>query len=536
MRNGIMGTVAQYTSFDLQDFPRDYNAAVDFIDGNLQAGRQDKCAVIDDQGRYTYGELAERVNRAGNALKQLGLCQESRVGLVMQDDVNFPAVFWGAIKAGLVPIPVNTLLTEEGYRHIIGDSRMRTVVISASLLERVGTALDDQPMLEQVVVAGGEADDGRPCLDDLLDQASPDLEPAPTCCDDVAFWLYSSGSTGAPKGVKHLHRHLRATSELYAKQVLGIQEDDVIFSAAKLFFAYGLGNGMTFPFSVGATAVYMAERPTPEAVMRVFREHQPTLYGGVPTLYASILADESNASENGSSRLRRCLSAGEALPEEVGKRWERRFGVEILDGIGSTEMLHIFLSNRPGQVRYGTSGVPVPGYQARLVGGDDEEVPDGEVGELLVKGPSAAEGYWNQREKSLKTFLGPWTRSGDKYYRDAEGYYHYCGRADDMMKVSGNWVSPFEIESTLIAHPKVLEAAVVQATDGEGMVKPMAYVVLKSDEMPSEGLKDELRHFVKGSLSPWKYPRWIEFIEELPKTATGKVQRFKLRQRAVNES
>lgn len=533
-----MVTTATTASFDLQNFPRDYNASVDFIDGNLEAGRRDKCAVIDDNGQYTYGELAEMVNRAGNMFLDLGLVPEMRIGIIMHDSVEFAATFWGAIKAGIVPIPVNALLTVEGYRHIIGDSRMQAVVVSDSLLDRVGPALEHQPMLKHVIVSGDkmvEEDKSYLDLNTLLAEASPDLEPASTCSDDVAFWLYSSGSTGSPKGVKHLHRHLRATSELYAKQVLDIREDDVIFSAAKLFFAYGLGNGMTFPFSVGATAVYMAERPTPEAVMRVFRDHQPTIYGGVPTLYASILADESNTKDKGSRRLRRCMSAGEALPEEVGKRWENRFDSEILDGIGSTEMLHIFLSNRPGEVRYGTSGVPVPGYEVKLAGPDDEEVPNGEIGELLVKGPSAAEGYWNQREKSLKTFMGYWTRSGDKYYRDEDGYYHYCGRADDMMKVSGNWVSPFEIESTLISHPKVLEAAVVQASDSEGLIKPVAYIVLKNNEFPSDELKDELRQFVKKNLSPWKYPRWIEFIDELPKTATGKVQRFKLREQAANE-
>lgn len=511
------------------EFPRDYNAAAEFIDAHLRAGRGAKTAVIDDSGEYTYAQLAERVNRAGNALKALGLRQESRVAMLMHDSVNFPAVFWGAIKAGLVPIPINTLLTAESYRHILSDSRAQVAVISEGLLERVEPALADQRNLETVIV-DGPAGQGRPSLQALLEAAAADLQPAATTSDDVAFWLYSSGSTGAPKGVRHLQRNLRATSELYARGVLGIREDDVIFSAAKLFFAYGLGNGMTFPFAVGATAVYMAERPTPAAVMRVLRERQPTLYCGVPTLYASILADERNNRGSGSRRLRCCISAGEALPAEVGNRWERRFGAPILDGVGSTEMLHIFLSNGPGDLAYGTSGRPVPGYRARLVDEDGHDVPDGEIGELLVSGPSSAEGYWNRRDKSITTFVGAWTHTGDKYYRDEHGYFHYCGRADDMLKISGNWTSPFEVESSLIGHDKVLEAAVVAREDAAGLVKPVAYVVLRDGVDPSDALAEELKQYVKSRLAPWKYPRWIEFIDELPKTATGKVQRFRLRQ------
>jgi 4-hydroxybenzoate-CoA ligase/benzoate-CoA ligase len=527
----MSATVADLTSTQPPElrFARQYNAATEFIDSHLNSGRADKTAVIDDSSSYTYAELAERTNRAGNALKALGLRQEARVAMIMLDTVNFPAVFWGAIKAGYIPIPINTLLTSDSYEHIIGDSRAQVLIVSEDLLGQVGPALAGQPFLEHVII-DGEPAGGRPTLAALTARASSELEAAPTTADDCAFWLYSSGSTGAPKGVRHLHRNLKATSELYAKNVLGIEENDVVFSAAKLFFAYGLGNGMTFPFAVGATAVYMAERPTPAAVMHVLRTHQPTLFCGVPTLYAAILADENNNRDSGSQRLRCCISAGEALPAEVGKRWESRFGAAILDGVGSTEMLHIFLSNQPGKVRYGTSGVPVPGYHARLIDDQNSDVAVGEIGELLISGPSSAEAYWNQREKSLSTFIGCWTRTGDKYYQDDEGYYHYCGRTDDMMKVGGNWVSPFEVESALIEHDKVLEAAVIPHHDTADLVKPKAYVVLKNGIQPSAELAKELQAFVKLKVAPWKYPRWIEFIDALPKTATGKVQRFVLRQ------
>ncbi|MEX0732900.1 MAG: benzoate-CoA ligase family protein [Aquisalimonadaceae bacterium] len=527
----MSGIAADTSTPDIQPpvFPRYYNAATDFIDRHLDEGRGAHPAIIDDQGTYTYAELAELVNRAASAFRRLGLGQEDRVAMIMLDTVHFPAVFWGAIKAGIIPVPVNTLLTTANYEHILADSRAKALVISGSLLAQAQPILDQLPSLRHVIVDGDSAP-GHQRLGTLLAEADSSFEATPTTCDDVAFWLYSSGSTGAPKGVLHLHSHLRCTAELYGTGVLGLEKDDIIFSAAKLFFAYGLGNAMTFPLLVGATAVLMAERPTPDGVMRVLKTHQPTMFCGVPTLYAAILANEANSRETASRQLRRCISAGEALPSEVGKRWERRFGAEILDGVGSTEMLHIFLSNRPGQVRYGTSGVPVPGYGARLVDENDEDIAQGEVGELLVSGPTAAIGYWNQRRKSINTFMGPWTRTGDKYFMDEEGLYHICGRSDDMLKVSGNWVSPFEVESTLIEHEAVLEAAVIPHADENDLIKPKAYVVLKDGKTPSDALARELQAFVKSRVAPWKYPRWIEFIDTLPKTSTGKVQRFRLRE------
>jgi benzoate-CoA ligase len=353
------------------------------------------------------------------------------------------------------------------------------------------------------------------------------FEPAATSCDDACFWLYSSGSTGKPKGTIHVHASLVQTAELYARPILGIRDDDIVFSAPKLFFAYGLGNGLTFPLSVGATTVLMAERPTANAVFERLRRHQPTIFCGVPTLYASMLSSAPPAQSE--LRLRACVSAGEALPREIGERWTRHFGVDILDGIGSTEMLHIFLSNRPGEVCYGTTGTAVPGYTLRLVDDDGRPVPPGQIGELQIAGPTSAAGYWNNRAQTRQTFQGMWMHSGDKYYLDEGNHYVYAGRSDDMLKVSGMYVSPAEVESALITHPAVLEAAVIGKQDNGGLTKPLACIVLKHSARPTSALAEELQGHVKLRLAPYKYPRWIEFLPVLPKTATGKIQRFALR-------
>jgi benzoate-CoA ligase len=514
------------------DIPRQYNAAHDLIERNLRAGRSAKLAYIDDSGTYTYGELAERVNRCANALTDLAIEPEQRVLLCLQDTIDFPTAFLGSIQAGIVPVAVNTLLKTPDYEYMLQDSRARALLVSASLLPVFAPLLTRMPFLRHVIVSHGEGV-GCHSLAKLLAGARNASEPAATSSDDSCFWLYSSGSTGAPKGTIHVHASLIQTAELYARPILGLREDDRVLSAAKLFFAYGLGNALTFPLAVGATTVLMAERATPEAVFDRLRRHQPTIFCGVPTLYASMLSATPPARHE--TALRACISAGEALPREIGERWTRHFGVDILDGIGSTEMLHIFLSNRHGEVCYGTTGSPVPGYELRLVDDAGHPVPEGEIGELQINGPTCAQAYWNNRDKTRETFQGAWARSGDKYHVDENGHYVYAGRSDDMLKVSGIYVSPVEVESALVTHPAVLEAAVVGRPDCDGLIKPLACIVLNQQTAPHPALADELKQHVKSLLAPYKYPRWVEFLPELPKTATGKIQRFKLRAQYARE-
>jgi 4-hydroxybenzoate-CoA ligase len=502
------------------------NAAAYFVDRHAQGPRRDHPAFREAGGAgrtLSYGQLGDRSGRAAAMLARHGIERENRVALLMTDTVDLPIAFWGAIKAGVVPVPLNTLLSTDLYRAILDDSRARALIVSKELLPVVAPLLAGR----KVFVVGGEAPEGT--LDFALELAAGEPRPTePASPDECAFWLYSSGSTGQPKGVRHAHASLKYTADTYGAQVLGVQADDLVFSAAKLFFAYGLGNAMTFPMSVGATSVLYAGRPAPEAVFDVFANFRPTVFCGVPTLYAALNVKLEAAAAKIEHALRRCISAGEALPEEVGAKWARFSGCDILDGVGSTEMLHIFLSNRPGDVVYGTSGVAAPGYELRLVDERDAEVAEGGVGELLVKGESGAMDYFGRRAQTRATFEGHWTRTGDKYEKLPGGRYRYCGRTDDMFKVSGVWVSPFEVEQALIAHSSVLEAAVVSMRDADGLEKPKAYVVLKPGAS-SDGLTPTLQEHVKSRIGMWKYPRAIEFCEELPKTATGKIQRFKLR-------
>jgi benzoate-CoA ligase len=512
--------------------PREFNAAQDLIGRNLRAGRADKLAYIDDAGRYTYGELADRVDRFAAALRRLGLQQEQRILLCLQDSIDYPTAFLGAIKAGVVPVAVNTLLKAPDYAYMLHDSRAIALVVSSAVFGEFSGLLARSPFLKHVIVAGtGSVAKGCVTMAALLMAPADRAEPASTMRDEPCFWLYSSGSTGAPKGTVHVHSSMLETATLYGQSVLGITEGDIVFSAAKLFFAYGLGNSLSFPLSVGATTLLMAERPTPPAVLSRVLRLGPTIFCGVPTLFASLLA--SDMPPRSELRLRRCTSAGEALPPDILRRWHDATGVEIIDGIGSTEMLHIFISNRPGDVRPGTVGKPVPGYDARICDDNGDSVAPGETGDLYVRGPSAAKFYWNQRDRSRSTFQGHWTRTGDKFFTDPDGNYVFAGRSDDMLKVGGIYVSPVEVEAALVAHPSVLEAAVVGRTDEEQLVKPAAFIVLAPGQHPSAELARELQSFIKQRLAPYKYPRWVEFVSELPKTATGKIQRFKLRDQPV---
>ncbi|MDP3169736.1 MAG: benzoate-CoA ligase family protein [Polaromonas sp.] len=507
------------------DIPRDYNAAHDLLARN--AGRSDKTAFIDavSGSTLTYGELDDKAHRFANALRAQDFAPESRILLAMLDTPEWPVAFLGCILAGVVPVAANTLLTTKDFDFMLRDSRAQGLIVSKALLPAFEPLIGNIPTLRTVITAGDDSASNTGLAHMM--RAQPATKTiAPTCADDACFWLYSSGSTGTPKGTVHLHSHLIQTAELYGRGVLGIQESDVVYSAAKLFFAYGLGNGLTFPMSVGATAVLLPGRPTPAEVFAILKKHQPTIFYGVPTLYAALLADPARPQKS-ELKLRVCTSAGEALPAEIGKKWTAQYGCDILDGIGSTEMLHIFLSNRPGEVRYGSTGKAVPGYGLRIVGDDGRDCGVGEIGELQISGPSSALMYWNNRARTKATFAGDWTRSGDKYTVDADGYYTYSGRSDDMLKVGGIYVSPFEVEACLMTHPAVLEVAVIGVADSDELIKPKACVVLKAGQSASA---EELKAHVKQQLAPYKYPRWIEFVPELPKTATGKIQRFKLRQ------
>ena len=557
----------------IPEIPESFNAATAFIDRHLSQGRGGRVALWCGDQKVTYARLVDNVNRTGNALRRLGVRAEERILLAVLDSPEFVYAFWGAIKIGAVPVPVNTFMQTDEYAYMLNDSRASVLIASDEIWPTVAPAATQSRWLRQCIVVEGKSSESlsekpqrrviasaakqslpetgiassltAPRNDtipyasqatseavvfaDLLAPESPALEAEFTHRDDPALWLYSSGSTGTPKGVVHLHRDLPYCCETYGREVLGITPEDVTFAAPRLFFAYGLGGGMYFALHAGATAVLVPNRPTPDSVFAAINRHRPTLFFGVPTLYAAMLQVKEAENKCDLSSLRLCISAGEPLPGELFLRWRERFGVEILDGIGSTEILHIFLSNRAKQVRPGSSGTPVPGYEMRITDEHGVEVRQGEIGDLLVKGGSVTSGYWHKLEATRRALHGEWIRTGDKYYCDADGVFWYCGRSDDMLKVSGQWVSPAEVEGILFRHPAVLEAAVVGWEDENRLIKPKAFVVLKQGQAASPALAQELQTFVRERALPHKYPRWVEFVTELPKTATGKIQRYKLR-------
>jgi benzoate-CoA ligase family protein len=511
--------------------PETLNVATCFVDHNVLEGRGGKIAIECGEERVSYQQLLERTNRVGRALLQLGVRPEERVLLLLPDTPEFLYCFFGVIKIGAVAVPTNTFLKPHEYEYLLHDSRARVALVSETLLPQL-RAIPREGLghLREMVVVG-EPNRNHPCLRELMAAASPELEAEPTSKDDAAFWLYSSGSTGAPKACVHLHHDMVVSSELYAKGILQMNDRDRCYSVARLFFAYGLGNAGYFPLYCGATTILSPARPTPPGIYADIERYRPTLFFSVPTNYAALLAyRRDQGREFDLSSVRHAISAGEALPAPLFERFKQRFGVEILDALGSTETLQMVISNRPGEARPGSSGKIIPGYEARLIDDSGRPVASGEIGNLLIKGDSTCAGYWNQHEKTKETFEGHWFRTGDKYYQDQDGYFWYAGRADDLFKVNGRWLSPAEVESALIAHPAVQEAAVVARNDESGLIKPAAYVVLNPDFVASEALNRDLQDWVTTKIGRYKQPRWIIFLPELPKTATGKLQRFKLRE------
>jgi len=509
--------------------PERFNAADFFLDRHLREGRGARTAFRYEGRRVTYATLGERANRLGNALRARGVDIEQRVLLVLPDCPEFAESFWGAVKIGAVPVPVNDGLSPADYAFLLGDSRARAVVASAAAAQKV-LAAGVAGAAIAVVARGG---DGSPALrpepldyEALLDGASAELEAADTSRDDTAMWGYTSGSTGQPKAAVHLHRDLVCSSQLVGQGIFGIRPDDLVLSVSKLHFAFGLGNALYFPAQVGAASLLVPGRPEPATFLELIQAERPTLLFAVPTVYARLLQVEGRFDL---SSLRVCVSSGESLPAALFRAWRARFGLELLDVVGSTEALHDFIANRPGRARAGASGQIVPGYEARLVDEEGRPVPAGTVGHLLVKGDSTAPGYWNRREATKATMLGEWLRTGDMFYQDGDGYFYFCGRSDDMLKVNGMWVAPAEVEACLVEHPAVLEAAVVAGEDGDGLARPRAFCVLKPGGVAGEALAAELRERVRSRLAPHKTPRWVEFVDELPKTSTGKIQRFRLR-------
>ncbi len=502
-----------------------YNVVNEFIKRNTDDKILNKIAFIDDSTTITYKNLFVDLKKLAFSLYKIGLKKDNRILVILEDSIDFPLTFLGSIWAGIIPICVNTMLPKKDYEYMLKDSNAEAVIVSNSRYKDIKHIIKETGSKAKIIVSGKK--NNTDLLLTKLIHEGEIIKAAKTSLDDICFWLYSSGSTGRPKGTLHTHKNLISTANCYAENILKPSSRDIFFSAAKLYFAYGLGNALTFPLSVGATSLLMAERPTPDSIMKRIKEKEPTLFFGVPTLYASLLSENYEKEEFSSLRLG--ISAGEALPGHIFEKLKSRFGITVLDGIGTTEMLHMFISNRINKVLPGSTGYLVPGYKARLLKDDGTEADTNEIGDLEISGPTSAIGYWNKEEKTKNTFLKNWTRTGDKYIKDENGAYTYCGRSDDMMKVSGQYVSPFEVEAALQDHPSIFEAAVVAHKDKNDLIKPKAFIVLNDTYKSSKELELELTQHVKSILTPFKYPRWYEFISELPKTSTGKIQRFKLR-------
>ncbi|MGA2033753.1 MAG: benzoate-CoA ligase family protein [Thermoguttaceae bacterium] len=518
--------------------PDRLNAATVLVDVHMTAGRADKAAILCGQQTVSYRQLYEGVNRFGNVLLELGVRREDRVALLLPDAPEWVLAFFGTMKIGAVAVPLNTLLTPNDYEYLLSDSGVRVLVVHDSLLGRIGPIGETLRCLEHLIIAPATPScepigPRQLSLGELMARASPSLEPADTGKNDMAFWLYSSGTTGSPKAAIHRHRDMIVAADQYAQMTIGLEESDLSFSVAKLFFAYGLGNGLYFPLRTGGTTVLLSDRPVPEKVFEVIDRYQPTVFYSVPTSYAALLHAAERSGRATLGRVRMCISAGETLPRHIFLRWRERFKLDILDGIGSTEILHIFISNRPGQARAGSTGQLVPGYEARIVDDDGRDLPAGQVGTLWIRGESIAAGYWNKPEATRQTFCGEWINTHDKFMVDRDGYFWYAGRADDMLKVSGQAVWPAEVEGILQSHPAVLESGVTGAATDEGLLKPVAFVVLKDGQAGSPELARDLQEFVKRNAAPQKYPRAVVFVDALPKTATGKIKRYELRERAA---
>jgi benzoate-CoA ligase family protein len=507
------------------ELPDIYNAATTFVDENITQGRGGKVAIYYQDRQITYQEVFENVNRTGSALRGLGIEIEQRLLVILPDSPEFAYSFFGAIKIGAVAVPTNPWMFAKDYEYLINDSRARAIIVHESTLPEIEKIWDNTPFLKHIIVVGTPKGKAL-SYESLIAQASTKLEAEKTSRDDVCFWCYTSGSTGNPKGAVHLQHDMITISDLFVAPVLQMKETDLCFSASKMFFSYGLGNSLYFPFRFGASTVLWPDKPEPEKILQVIEKYKPTFFFSVPTLFARFLRIDKKYDV---SSLRICLSSGEPLPPALFHQWKERTGLELLDVVGSTEATHDFLANRPGRAKAGSSGEVTPAFEAKIVDDEGRELPIGEIGNLMVKGDATAPFYWNKHEQTKKMMQGEWLKTGDTYYRDAEGYYWYCGRSDDMMKVGGLWVSPIEIENTLMEHPAVLESGVVCAQDADGLLKPKAYILLKNEYKASEALKVELQNHVKSKLQPYKYPRWVEFVDDLPKTVTGKIQRFRLR-------